>query len=127
MPQPETIRLILPMPPSSNRYWRSAAVKNKSGKWIAVTYLSDEAKEFKKIVQRIACRKTLIYGEVVVTVKVFRARRSGDFHNRKKVLYDAMQGIVYANDSQIVEDHGFQRDDAKRPRVEVEIQPLGLC
>src|SRR4051812_10941896 len=98
-----TVNLILPMPPSSNRYWRTAAhYSRKLGKWIAVTYVSEEAREYKQLVKDIAGLDTLIYSEVAVIVKVFRPIRAGDYHNRRKVLYDALQGVVYANDSQIV-------------------------
>lgn len=119
----DQINLILPMPPSSNRYWRTM-VTNKG---VAVTYVSKEALEYKRIVKEIAGLDTLIYSELVVTVKVFRARRAGDYHNRRKVLYDALQGVVYANDGQIVEDHGYKFEDPKHPRVEVAIKVLGLC
>ncbi len=93
---------------------------------IAVTYVSEEAKIYKQLVKDIAGIDTLIYSDVAVTVKVFRARRAGDFHNRRKVLYDALQGVVYVDDKQIVEDHGFRFEDPKHPRVEVEIKVLGL-
>lgn len=117
------ISLILPMPPSSNRYWRTTV--SKQG--FAVTYLSEEAREYKATVAKIASLGTLIVGDVAITVKVFRARRAGDYHNRMKVLFDALQGVVYADDKQIVEDHGYRFEDPQRPRVEVEIKVLGLC
>jgi crossover junction endodeoxyribonuclease RusA len=122
MAEPRTVNLILPMPPSSNRYWRTMVTK----RGIAVTYVSEEAKIYKQLVKDIAGIDTLIYSDVAVTVKVFRARRAGDFHNRRKVLYDALQGVVYVDDKQIVEDHGFRFEDPKHPRVEVEIKVLGL-
>lgn len=117
------VNLILPMPPSSNRYWRTMV--NRKG--IAVTYVSDEAKAYKRAVAEMADLARPIYSEIAVTLKVFRPQRSGDLDNKLKVLFDALQGVVYANDGQIVEIHAFRLEDKIRPRVEVEVRALGLC
>jgi crossover junction endodeoxyribonuclease RusA len=117
-----TVSLILPLPPSSNRYWRTVISGNR-----ALTFVSDEAKQYKRFVKDIAGLDTPIYSEISVTVKIFRPQRSGDLDNRLKVLFDALQGVVYANDSQIVEIHAFRFEDRPRPRVEVEVRALGLC
>lgn len=117
------VNLILPLPPSSNRYWRTVVTK----KGVAVTFVSDEAKKYKATIKDMADIETLIYSEIVVTLRFFRAQRSGDLDNKLKVLFDALQGVTYANDSQIVEIHAFRFEDKKRPRVEVEIRALGLC
>lgn len=117
-----TVNLILPLPPSSNRYWRTIVAKGR-----ALTFVSDEAKQYKRMVKESAGLETLIYSEISVTLKIFRPQRSGDLDNRLKVLFDALQGVVYANDSQIVEIHAFRYEDRPRPRVEVTITALGLC
>lgn len=122
MPDARTVNLILPTPPSANRYWRTIVSKGR-----AMTFVSTEAKQYKKTVASLANMETLIYSQIAVTVKFFRAQRSGDLDNRLKCLFDAMQKVVYASDSQIVEIHAFRLEDKFRPRVEVEIQPLGLC
>lgn len=123
-----TITLSLPMPPSSNRYWRTVAyIDKRTKKLAAATFVSDEAKKYKQQVRILANLPRLIFGEISVSVKVFRPRRSGDLDNRLKVLCDAMQGVVYENDSQIVELHAFRLEDKKNPRVEVEVRRLGLC
>lgn len=118
------INLILPVPPSANLYWRTI-VNRKTGR--AMTFVSDDAKRYKGTVEEIAAMSALIYSEIAVSVKFFRAQRSGDLDNRLKCLFDALQGVVYANDSQIVEIHAFRYEDKGAPRVEVEIKPLGLC
>lgn len=115
----QTVNLILPTPPSANRYWRT----DRRG----FQYLSEEARAYKSKVGEIAELRTLIYSEIAITVKFFRAQRSGDLDNRLKCLFDAMQKVVFANDSQIVEIHAFRLEDKFRPRVEVEIRILGLC
>ncbi len=115
----QTVNLILPMPPSANRYWRV----DRRG----FTFVSPEAKKYKQAVADMADAGVLIYSEISVTLKVFRPQRSGDLDNKLKCLIDAMQGVVFANDGQIVEIHAYRYEDKHRPRVEVEVKVLGLC
>lgn len=119
----KTVSFTLPLPPSSNRYWRT--VVTKKGK--ALIFVSEEATRYKAQVARLSGCPTLIRSEVAVTLRVFRAQRSGDLDNKLKVLFDSLQGVIYANDSQIVEIHAFRFEDKKNPRVEVEVKMLGLC
>lgn len=118
------ISFTLPMPPSANRYWRRGGNS---------TYVSDEAQEYKDAVSRqvsaVGKREggkrvgplEPLAGEIAVTVRVYRARRSGDLDNRLKVLLDSLQGVAYVSDSQIVEIHAERFEDKSDPRVEVEI------
>jgi crossover junction endodeoxyribonuclease RusA len=110
------IKLTLPYPPSSNRYWRHS----KSGR----PYVSEDAKAFKEEVYYAvptAIRQRLLTFELIVTFRFYRPRKSGDLSNRIKILEDAMQGVVYKDDKQIVEIHAFRFEDKAQPRVEVEI------
>jgi Holliday junction resolvase RusA-like endonuclease len=117
------MKLILPTPPSANRYWRTI-VNKKTGR--AMTFVSEEAKRYKRILAQSVPESSLLIGDICVSVEFYRAQRSGDLDNRLKCLFDALQGVVYANDSQIVEIHAKRFEDKERPRVEVEITPLGL-
>lgn len=117
-----TVSLILPYPPSANRYWRTFASNGR-----AVTYVSEEAKAYKKIVADIAGVTSLIQSEVVLRIRAFRPQRSGDLSNRIKVLEDALKGVVIVDDKQVVEIHAHRFEDKFRPRVEVEVEALGLC
>lgn len=112
------ISLVLPVPPSANRYWR----KTNRGQ----VYVSPEAIAYKRDVAMLCRSERLaaLEGPVSLTMRFFRARRSGDLDNRTKVLLDSLQGHLYANDSQIRELHCYLGDDAKNPRVEVEIKPM---
>lgn len=110
------IKLTLPLPPSANRYWR----KGGGG----VLYVSEEARKYKEIVWICKAVKNPFLKDVEITVKVFRARKSGDLDNKLKVLFDALQGVIYKNDSQITVIHAFRFDDAKNPRVEIEVKEL---
>lgn len=62
--------------------------------------------------------------DVVVYADWYRARRSGDLDNRMKVLWDALQGVAYDNDSQIVEIHARRYDDKRNPGVYVTVRPV---
>lgn len=61
-------------------------------------------------------------GNVVVTIYVYRARKTGDLDNFQKLLLDALNGIAYNDDRQIVELHAYRCDDKDDPRVEVIIE-----
>lgn len=104
------ISLTLPEPPSANRYWRVARGR---------PYLSAEARAYKLEVRALALRGGVRgvpfpKGQAVaVTLLWYRSRRAGDLDNRAKVALDALNGILWADDQQIVELHLFRHD---RPR-----------
>ena len=103
----------LDYPPSANRYWRvfrGMVVKSK------------EAREYQKSVAlRFAGRKPM-RGNVIVSLNVFRPRKSGDLDNTVKVLLDALKKIAYVDDSQVVELHVWRNDDKFNPRVVVKCE-----
>lgn len=99
-------RIFLPNPISANRYWRHG-----NGK----TYLSKEARAFKNLVMERAISQkgywSTLEGEVHVRYvyhpkarqKESDARhRRLDLGNVEKVLSDALQGIAFHDDYQIV-------------------------
>lgn len=108
------ITLSLPYPPSANRYWR-----NFRGRMV----ISPEAKGYKTAVQLIAKRAgvRLLTGEVALILRVYRPRKAGDLSNRIKVLEDALQGVAFHDDSQVVAIEAERFDDKANPRVEVDI------
>lgn len=59
-------------------------------------------------------------GDVVLRMTWFRKAKRGDLDNRLKQVLDALQGQLYANDSQIVEIRFRRREDKADPRLEVE-------
>jgi len=97
------IALTLPYPISSNRYWRSFVPKG----WTrAVVSLSDEAKAYKSHVGWLAkaqgC-KVPMTGPIEISLKLVPInRRRIDLSNCWKVAEDALQGIAFGNDSQVV-------------------------
>lgn len=108
--------VTLPLPPSANRYWRMG--RNK-------IYLSDEAVAYKLQVANIFQHLDVkpIEGDIEIVMTVYRKQRSGDLDNKIKVLLDAMQGLAYHDDKQIVAILAYRRDDRANPRVNVWVGP----
>jgi len=111
------ISFTLPLPPSANRYWRHA--NNRA-------YLSTEAKLYKRAVYYLLKSKriTPLQNEVAIKLNVYRQRKAGDLDNRIKVCLDALNGLAYKDDSQIVEIHAHRHDDKLNPRIEVELSSV---
>jgi len=105
---------VLPLPPSANRYWRMV-----NGHMT----VSAEAKAYKTSAGWAAkvAGIDVLDGPVAVTLRVYRAQKSGDLDNRIKVILDSLKGIAWEDDSQVTELHAYRYDDKTNPRVEVEI------
>lgn len=108
--------LALPYPPSANRYWR--IVRGRA-------VLSAEARQYKRTVALMAKAQKVskpFEGPVRLTISVYRPQKSGDLSNRLKVLEDALQGIAFEDDNQVVEIHMRRGDDKANPRAVVTIE-----
>lgn len=118
------MRLVLPYPLSANRYWRSFVPKGWNRALVAP---SDEAKKYKKLVAQMAREQgaQVIVGPVEYVLELYphlpqdwakRAKKDPvwwdltcqciDLDNARKVMLDALQGIVFTNDSRIRKDPG---------------------
>lgn len=106
--------LTLPDPPSSNRWWRMVTIKGQ-----ARMLVSSDARKYKERVAQLGGRQKMPDGPVKLTIDWYRERKSGDLDKRIGVLLDALQGVLYSNDSQIVEITARRHDDAGNPRVVV--------
>ena len=117
--------LVLPVPPTSNHYWKPRAMWKK-GKWIGTIYKTAEAKEYCKTVQLIALSADFMpYPkgvQVVFHMVWYRENMRGDLANREKCVEDALQGVLYENDRQIKAKHTEWRLDRANPRVEVWVE-----
>ena len=110
------MKLVLPMPPSANDYWRFV-----NGRVL----VSSDARQYKETAGWLAKSAGLsepMTGEVAVTLHVYRRQKSGDLDNRIKVLLDSLRGVIYQDDSQVVEIHAYRHEDRYDPRVEVEVR-----
>ena len=112
---PQTFTLAYP--PSANHYWRMAR---------GHIHKSNEARAYQNmaaLTARIAGVKPL-QGSVGVTIQVYRPAKRGDLDNCLKVCLDALKGIAYADDKQIIEINALRHEDAKNPRIVVTIVEL---
>lgn len=103
-----TDTITLDFPPSANKYWR----RGKHG-----IYVSQEASQYKQLVGW-KCREVgtqPITGKVKITVHAYMPQLNRDLSNTAKVLEDALQGHLYIDDLQIVEQH-YYRHEAKSPK-----------
>lgn len=107
--------LTLPYPPSLNRLYRTVRGR---------PILSREARQYRATVQGIlagmAYRAST--SPVALSVVLFRPRRAGDADNALKALLDALNGLLWVDDSQIEELHLWRRNDKARPRVELVVR-----
>ncbi len=118
---PPRLTLTLPEPPSANRYWRQAR---------GHLYISKEAKDYKSTVRATLYQlgytgKTVPFPAgtpVTVTVDWYRGIRAGDLDNRLKVSLDALRGILFDDDKQVVRIIATRYDRPKDGRLEVIIE-----
>lgn len=121
LPLPPEVTLVLPEPPSANRYWRHARGR---------TYVSAEAEHYRGTV-RAACIRARVRcipraHAVALIVAWHRHAMRGDLGNRVKVLEDALQGWAYEDDAQITVGVQTRHEAPRRGRVEVTIIDLGV-
>jgi len=118
------VKFELPYPPSVNSWWRFHN---------GIAYTTSAAKKYKNTAKLMALSQlgawrtggsTPQHGDVEVTVHVYRPQMRGDLDNTLKVLLDALNGIAYVDDDQVVALHAFRHDDKARPRVVVEVEAL---
>jgi crossover junction endodeoxyribonuclease RusA len=144
------IELVLPYPISANRYWASRVIRSKAtGKQMAMTYVTPEAKHYREQVAwlaRSAGVRKPISGRVRLHAELYphrpldwqaRMRKFGecwddtvqciDLGNAEKVMSDALQGIVIADDCmfrRIVLDR--MEPDARGARLLVRVEAIEL-
>lgn len=111
------IHLILPMPPSLNRLYRTCR---------SVVYKTDEARTFEQLVKFEGRDCTPFNGAVALTVVLYRPTRTGDIDNYSKLLLDALQGVIYDNDKQVCDLRNIKAHDKHNPRVEVYAREVDL-
>lgn len=109
--------LTVPYPPSGNRYYRK--FRNHMVK-------SPAARQYTKDIATSCLEFGLepLTGEVKLSIDLYRPQKSGDLDNFGKILRDALQGILYVNDKQIVEIHDRRFDDKAKPRAEIRVIQL---
>lgn len=123
LPSPENkapiIGLVLPLPPSANRYWRQGGGR---------IYVSEEARSYREEVSLICYQQQIkpMIGSLSISINVYRAQRRGDLDNFLKVAIDSLKHRCYEDDDQIVQLIANRYDDKHNPRLEVTIHPWTL-
>lgn len=106
--------ITLEVPPLLNRLYKIG----KRG-----MYKNPEANRYKTSCF-VACHQAKIYkptdAELELSIKWYRKSLRGDIDGILKVLLDALQGILYENDSQIMKLTVEKLHDKKNPRIELE-------
>jgi crossover junction endodeoxyribonuclease RusA len=109
------MKLTLPYPPSANSLTavvRGRRVKTREHRRYVVAVASVASKAGVKVLE----------GPLVLRVDVYRPRKQGDLSNTIKAIEDALKGLAYRDDSQIIEIRARRFDDKLEPRVEVEVE-----
>jgi hypothetical protein len=110
------ITLTVPVPPSANEWHRH--VGNR-------VLLSSVARKYVKALPAFVPDMQPLTGTLKLEIRWYRARKAGDVDKRGAILLDALQGLAYANDSQIA-DYRIIRDDSqpKQARMVVTISEV---
>lgn len=107
----------LPEPPSANRYWRSYRGR---------VVVSTEARAYKAGVwsRAVLARHRPFAKDVPVSVTLHwhRAKRMGDLDNRIKVTLDALRGVLYDDDKQVVAIHAYRVESARNGKLSVKVE-----
>lgn len=112
------ISLHLPEPPSVNHYYtvaRGRKILSAAGRAYKLAVKAAYLREFR------TTKIALPDGPIAVQMVWTRGRKSGDLDNRWKALLDALKGLAYADDQQIIEQHGYRRDAKGQPGIQVVI------
>lgn len=110
-------RFTIGLCPSANVYWRM---------WNNHMVLSGEARKYKKEIAEVGRTLGIVPSKrpIALSLWVYRARKAGDVSNRIKCAEDALCGVAFDDDAQVVEIHAYRRDDKENPRIEVEVKEL---
>jgi crossover junction endodeoxyribonuclease RusA len=93
-------RLVLPVPPTANLYWRmfrGRMVKSKAAR--------DYASQVWVLSRQQKARAVAAPAEVCIDVVWTRSAKRGDTDNRLKVCLDSLKGLAWDDDRQIKEIH----------------------
>ena len=116
----ETIVSLDQAPPSINHYYGKPIIK----RFVSV-YVTKEGKQFKKDLDAQVIDQILFAGDLKVTINLtFPTRRKNDIDNYNKAVLDALTGLVYVDDSQIVELHVFKKYVKNKPKTMIVIEEL---
>lgn len=116
------MKLTLPLPPSTNVYWRSICRGSRPR-----ILVSKDGRAYRKRARLLAVAQA--QGDpftvpVCVSLHIVTPTRRGDLDNRIKPTLDALQGIAYDDDKRVVQIVATRGVDKANPRVDVEVVPV---
>lgn len=109
-----SVKVVLPYPPSLNRMYRTACQGGRSR-----IYKSAEGVAYQQSIKLYVPNIEPLVGSVAVSIAVYRPQKRGDIDNVLKCLLDALNGILWLDDSQIVRLLIERYDDKANPRAVV--------
>lgn len=90
--------------------------------------MTDQGKAIKEAYQweaKTQWKRKPITGDVALHITFyFKDKRRRDLDNQHKLIWDALSGIVYEDDSQVIEYHVYREFDKARPRTEIEVREV---
>ena len=103
-----------------------------------VIYTPTKTRDWENLIKLAAAGKvkTLMTGPIELAVDFYLPRpkslpkkvkhhiKRPDLDNLTKAVMDALNGVVWKDDSQVVEKHAYKYYDIGRPRVEVKVKAL---
>lgn len=126
-----SIKLVLPLPPSLNRLYRTVKRKSKTGKTYYGLRKTEEGRMYSLEVLCSAVAQDVPIEAIkqvagMVNWKVdmqvfFPDKRRRDLDNVEKELFDSLAKVLGFDDKQIVDKHSQKLYDKENPRVEVEL------
>jgi crossover junction endodeoxyribonuclease RusA len=109
------VEFTVPIAPSGNRMWRHAKGR---------VYKTNEARKYQEQVSQIAELAKHMYNWEMATDKIiieytyfWPDKRKRDTGNQKKVINDALQGVIVDNDNNILERDIDFKLDRENPRI----------
>lgn len=116
--RPHVISLTLPYPPSVNTLYTTT----RRGKALAPAHVEFRVQSRIAAYQQLPDGWTPLLGPVRVTLDAWRPRRRGDLDNVIKAALDALNGILWHDDAQVVTIVANRHDDGEA-RLVVRVAP----
>lgn len=113
------MKLVLPLPPSANRYWRYV-----NGRVLKSAEAKDYANKCHWLVMAQSNVYDIMLGPVSFVATVYFPNKRGDLDNRIKQCLDALQGSAYVDDKQVEHLEFTRAIDKANPRVEVTLEEI---
>lgn len=114
-PTPSTVSFTIEGEPAS---------KANSRRWTGKFLIKSEKalKYGASFKQQCPVLEPMMEGDLCVTIRIYYASRRPDLD--PSLIFDLMQGCIYANDRQIKEQHLYWGLDKERPRAEIVVEKI---